>query len=339
MRKVIRIGTRESQLAVWQATLVQQRLAANDFEAELVFIKSEGDIDLDTPLYEMGVQGIFTKSLDIALLSQKIDIAVHSMKDVPTQLPKGIVQSAVLERASYKDILVYNGQAINIYNQLNYNNGKWATIKNIPAVGNVSAGIHDSPYDGAKSIPFTIATSSIRRKAQWLNRYPGHTIENLRGNVNTRLQKVKDNNWNGAIFAAAGLERIGLRPYNSIDLDWMLPAPAQGAIIVVCREEDDITREACGLFNHKETAICTKIERDFLRGLQGGCSTPISALAQVQEGKIVFKGNILSPDGKEKAAIEKTIDLQEADNLGMIAATEILNNGGQKIADTIRNGA
>ena len=339
MRKLIRIGTRESQLAVWQATLLQQCLAENDFESELVFIKSEGDIDLDTPLYEMGVQGIFTKSLDIALLFQKIDIAVHSMKDVPTQLPKGIVQSAVLERASYKDILVYNGQAINIHNQLNYNNGKWASIKNTPAVGNVSAGIQDSPYDIGKSVPFTIATSSIRRKAQWLNRYPDHTIKNLRGNVNTRLQKVKDSNWNGAIFAAAGLERLGLRPYNAIDLDWMLPAPAQGAIIVACREEDDITREACGLFNHKETATCTKIERDFLRGLLGGCSTPISALAQVQQGKILFKGNILSPDGKQKAEVEKTIELEEADNLGMIAATEILDNGGRKIADAIRNGA
>jgi hydroxymethylbilane synthase len=339
MSKLVRIGTRESQLAVWQATLVQQCLAANNTLAELEYIRSEGDIDLQTPLYEMGVQGIFTKTLDIALLSGKIDVAVHSMKDVPTQLPKGIAQAAVLERASFKDILVYKGQAINIYNQLGYQDGAWSNT-NIPAaVNKIAAGIEDMPGVIGELPAFTVATSSIRRRAQWLHRYPSHNIENLRGNVNTRLQKVTDSAWNGAIFAAAGLERIGLRPYNAIDLDWMLPAPAQGAIMVVCREDDETTKAACAAFNHNETAICTKIERDFLRGLLGGCSTPISALAQVKEGKIHFRGNILSVNGQEKIEIEKTILLQEADHFGQIAATELLNTGGQKIADGIRNGA
>ena len=201
MSKLVRIGTRESQLAVWQATLVQQCLAGNNVEAELEYIKSEGDIDLQTPLYEMGVQGIFTKTLDIALLAGKIDVAVHSMKDVPTQLPKGIAQAAVLERASYKDILVYKGQAINIYNQLGYQDGEWSNTNIPPAVNKIASGIQDTPRIIKELPPFTVATSSIRRKAQWLNRYPNHNIENLRGNVNTRLQKVKDNNWNGAIFA------------------------------------------------------------------------------------------------------------------------------------------
>ena len=296
-------------------------------------------MDLQTPLYEMGVQGIFTKSLDIALLMGKIDIAVHSMKDVPTQLPQGIVQAAVLERASYNDILVYKGQAINIYNQLGYHEGEWSDVNKPAAVNNISGGIHDTLEVNDALPPFTIATSSIRRKAQWLNRYPNHIVENLRGNVNTRLQKVQDNNWNGAIFAAAGLERIGLRPYNTIDLAWMLPAPAQGAIMVVCREDDEITRNACAFFNHTNTAVCTKIERDFLRGLLGGCSTPISALAQVKEGKIYFKGNILSTDGKEKAEMERTISMEEAADFGQAAATAILNNGGQKIADGIQHGS
>ena len=139
-----------------------------------------------------------------------------------------------------------------------------------------------------------IATSSIRRIAQWLNRYPNHKIENLRGNVNTRLRKLKGSNWNGAIFAAAGLERINLRPENSIDLDWMLPAPAQGAIMIVCREDDDYSFESCQSFNDEHTALCTKIERDFLSGLMGGCSTPISALAEIKKDKILFKGNICS---------------------------------------------
>lgn len=314
MDKTIRIGTRESQLAVWQATQVQNLLAQYHFKSELVYIKSEGDIDLQTPLYEMGVQGIFTRSLDIALLSGKIDIAVHSMKDVPTQLPQGIVQAAVLQRASYKDLLVYKD-------------------------GSMVGGDWSSAHDDALNLQpgLTIATSSIRRKAQWLHRFPTHQLENLRGNVNTRLNKVAESNWYGAIFAAAGLERIGLRAANSIELDWMLPAPAQGAIMVVCRQDDGLSIEACAQFNHADTALCAKVERDFLKILMGGCSTPISALAEIQRGMIVFKGNILSLDGKEKAVVDKTVEVSESGHLGAIAAHELLANGGEKIAEEIRN--
>jgi len=320
--KTIRIGTRESPLAVWQATLVKQLLATNNQQAELVFIKSEGDIDLQTPLYEIGVQGIFTHSLDLALINNKIDIAVHSMKDVPTQLAKGIVQSAVLPRASYKDIFVYKEELSLIENDLGYLNGQWSS-------GNNTSLTHQHS--------FTIATSSIRRMAQWRNRYPHHQIENLRGNVNTRLRKVQENNWQGAIFAAAGLERINLRPEKSIELDWMLPAPAQGAIMVVCRAGEDDCLQACELLNDATTANCVKIERDFLRTLLGGCSTPISALAEIKEDKIYFRGNILSPDGKEKVAIEKLMDYNQSSNAGQQLAEEILLNGGEKIAMAIRN--
>jgi hydroxymethylbilane synthase len=327
MDKVIRIGTRESQLAVWQADTVKEMLGKNGFAAELVYIKSEGDIDLQTPLYEMGVQGVFTRSLDIALLNDKIDIAVHSMKDVPTQLAKGIVQSAVLKRASYKDIFVYNGERNSIEEALGMVNGEW------PMANKENKAPHSSIDDS----PFTIATSSIRRKAQWLNRYPGHTIENLRGNVNTRLRKVKENNWDGAIFAAAGLERIDLRPENSFELDWMLPAPAQGAIMVVCRDGDMHSLHACEKLDDAGTTLCTKIERDFLRTLLGGCSTPISALAQIKNDMLFFKGNILSIDGKEKAEIEMISSLTEVESLGIKAAQELLNKGGQQIADAIRN--
>lgn len=323
MDKTIRIGTRESQLAVWQATKVQQLLAQHNYSSELVFIKSEGDIDLKTPLYEMGVQGIFTKSLDIALLTNKIDIAVHSMKDVPTQLAKGIMQAAVLERASYKDLLVYKHSLPG--------NGQWSMINGDPK--------DFEALFTTQHPPFTIATSSIRRKAQWLNRFPYHILENLRGNVNTRLRKVGESNWDGAIFAAAGLERINLRPENSIELEWMLPAPAQGAIMVVCREDDAVAAEACSHFHHTDTAICTKIERDFLRTLLGGCSTPISALAEVNNDAIIFKGNILSIDGQQKVSVEKTITLTEAANFGVQAAEYLLANGGQKIADDIRHAA
>ena len=344
MDKLIRIGTRESELAVWQATLVQQLLATKNFKSELVFIKSEGDIDLQTPLYNMGVQGIFTKTLDIALLANKIDIAVHSMKDVPTQLANGIVQAAVLERASYKDIFVYkdnfvNGEPAMVDREWSMENGELSMVNK----NDEGTSIHHSSFtiDGQpftiNELPLIIATSSIRRKAQWLHRFPHHIIENLRGNVNTRLRKVQDHNWHGAIFAAAGLERINRRPKNSIDLDWMLPAPAQGAIMVVCREEDNFCLDACKYFNDNDTATCTKIERDFLKTLLGGCSTPISALAQVKDDKIFFRGNILSVDGYEKVEIEKTFDLATAASAGITAAMEILSKGADKITSDIIN--
>jgi hydroxymethylbilane synthase len=267
------------------------------------------------------VQGIFTRSLDIALLNDRVDIAVHSLKDVPTQLPNGIITAAILKRASYKDLLVYK-------NEEAMGSRQWA-------VGNTQNAGTEFTIDDSR---LTIATSSIRRKAQWLNRYPNHIIENLRGNVNTRLQKLASSHWNGAIFAAAGLERIGLRPAQSIELDWMLPAPAQGAIVVACRSNDPYAFEACQLFNDAHTALCTSIERDFLRALLGGCSTPISALATITDGQVHFEGNILSLDGKQKATIEKTIAINNSNNLGVIAAKELLENGGQVIADQIRNG-
>lgn len=304
MHKRLRIGTRESQLAVWQATQVQHLLAQHGYESELVYIRSEGDIDLKTPLYEMGVQGIFTRSLDVALLNDRIDVAVHSMKDVPTQLPNGISQAAVLERGPVGDLLVYKT---------------------------------DSDFLTEQDYIANIATSSIRRKAQWLHRYRQHQIHNLRGNVNTRLRKLQEENWDGAIFAQAGLERIDLRPENSLLLDWMLPAPAQGAIMIVCRTNDDMALEACNKFNHAPTAACTKIERDFLRALLGGCSTPISALAIIEGEQIVFKGNILSTDGIEKVEVEKITSIENAALLGEHAATELLEGGGAQIAEKIRN--
>ena len=306
MNKIIRIGTRESQLALWQATLVQQLLKENNVESTLVLIKSEGDIDLQTPLYDMGVQGVFTRSLDIALLNNSIDIAVHSMKDVPVQLARGIQQLAVLKRASYKDLFVYKE----------------------------SPDFLNNPDSNA-----VIATSSIRRKAQWLNRYPHHRFEILRGNVNTRLRKVKDNDWNGAIFAAAGLERIQLRPDQSLELDWMLPAPAQGAIMVVGRQDDPFCLEACLALNDSATATCVKTERDFLKTLLGGCSTPISALATIVNNEIIFEGNIVSPDGLKKAAVRMKDTIQHAADLGTRAALNILQNGGKEIADSISNAA
>lgn len=304
MDKVIRIGTRESQLALWQANLVKDLLTAQGFSTILVPIKSDGDIDLVTPLYEIGVQGIFTKSLDLAMLNNRIDIAVHSYKDVPTQLPKGLINAAILERGPVKDLLVYK---------------------------------HDTHFLDDKTYVANIATSSIRRKAQWLRRYPQHQLHNLRGNVNTRLQKLAGENWDAAIFAAAGLERIGVRPPESIILDWMLPAPAQGAIVVACREDDTICREALAPLNHTDTALCTGIEREFLRYLLGGCTTPISAYAYIQDEQLYFEGNLCNLQGTVSLSVSHQFPVTETEGLGTSAAKEILAQGGDAIIEEIKH--
>ena len=301
--RTLRIGTRDSELALWQANSVSMLLQQTGINTVLIPIKSEGDLDLKTPLYAMGVEGIFTKTLDIALLNDRIDIAVHSMKDVPIKLATGIKQAAVLERGSPFDLLVCK---------------------------------RDTSFLNKESYIGHIATSSIRRKAQWLHRYPSHQIHNLRGNVNTRLEKLQNADWDGAIFAKAGLERINKIPPHSIILDWMLPAPAQGAIMVVCREDDVNSINACKPLNHEHTEVCVTIERDFLQALLGGCSTPISAYAKMSNGSIKFKGNILSPDGGQLAEITKESAYHNAATLGLNAASELLANGGKEIVHLMK---
>jgi hydroxymethylbilane synthase len=317
--RALRIGTRDSQLAVWQATTVQSLLKKAGQDSELVYMKSEGDVDTVTPLYALGVTGVFTKTLDAALLNNRIDIAVHSMKDVPTQLALGIRQAAVLKRASTKDIFVYKDASDLV--RIGFDGKTWT----------------DSHPHTPSQTPFMVATGSVRRIAQWLHRYPSHHTTNLRGNVNTRLRKLQEQEWNGAIFAAAGLERIGLRPEQSVDLDWMLPAPAQGAIMVVCREKDDAAFDACTSLNDSITALCTKIEREFLSTLMGGCSTPVSALAEVRNNaKVYFRGSIVSPDGATKLETEEIMALDEAGDMGRTCAGHILGKGGKGIVDSIR---
>lgn len=311
-QKTIRIGTRDSELALWQAKTVEKQLNDLGCKTEIVAVKSQGDIILDKPLYELGITGIFTKTLDIALLQHEIDIAVHSMKDVPTALPHHIVQVAVLERANTKDILVYK-EGLDFLNS-----------------------------EG------TIATGSLRRQAQWLHKYPQHNVVDLRGNVNTRLQKLNDNNWNGAVFAAAGLERLNFLNGNQINspsfvgvgeaLDWMIPAPAQGAMVVVAHVDNIEIVDTVSQLNHIETEICTHIERQFLRTLEGGCTAPIGAIASYneQEDIINFKGVLFSIYGKQKIEVEKKVAVSEWKKLGFNTAQEILNNGGTELMANIK---
>ena len=303
MSKIIRIGTRDSELALWQAHTVQKKLNDLGYKTEIVAVKSQGDILLDKPLYELGITGIFTKTLDIAMINGQVDIAVHSMKDVPTALPQGIIQAAVLERANPFDLLVHKGN-----------------LDFLTTTG-------------------TIATGSLRRNAEWLHKYPNHQVVNLRGNVNTRLQKLAENDWNGAVFATAGLERINLKPENFITLDWMIPAPAQGAMVVLAMADDNFTIDAVSQLNHIETEICTHIERQFLKTLEGGCTAPIGAYASYDENNdtIEFKGVLLSIDGTERLMVDKKAPISEWKKLGFHLAQEILNAGGTQLMVSIKS--
>lgn len=299
MNKRLRIGTRDSELALWQAQTVKDRLAGKGTETELVPVKSTGDLVLDKPLYELGITGIFTKTLDVALLKGTIDLAVHSMKDVPTALPKGIVKAAVLKRANPLDVLVHKG--LDFLNE-----------------------------EGV------VATGSLRRKAQWLNRYPLHEIVDLRGNVNTRMQKLRENEWHAAIFASAGLERIGLLPEEHTPLQWMLPAPAQGAMLVVCRESDPGTLGRLSELNDPESELCTTVEREFLRVLEGGCTAPIGALATIKDGFVRFRAGVFSLDGSLQVQIDREIQRDKATGFGRFCAREVLDSGGAEIMEAIR---
>lgn len=295
---MIRIGTRKSPLALWQANAVKTKLEALGFESVLVPTESEGDQNLKAPLYQMGIQGIFTKSLDIALLNNMIDVAVHSLKDVPTQMPKGIELSAVLPRGAYQDILV--------------------------------------PHpDQSKHLEKVIGTGSLRRKAQWLRKFPDFEVKNLRGNIQKRLEKLSQSSWTGAVFAEAGFKRLGMNSINYESLDWMLPAPAQG-IIGISSLTTSPFQEVLKKINDHPTALCAQIERSFLATLEGGCTAPIGALARVQDHALHFKGGLFSLLGSEAIIVEETVPLDEAKELGMKMACHILNQGGENIMQQIK---
>jgi len=300
MNRTIRIGTRDSELALWQAKTVQNKLESFGYSTQLVPVKSTGDLVLNKPLYEMGITGIFTKTLDIAMLENKVDIAVHSMKDVPTSLPKGIIQTAVLEREIETDLFLH-GNDSNL---------------NLPSA--------------------TIATGSLRRKAQWLHKYPNHTITDLRGNVNSRLDKLNNSTWAGAIFATAGLKRLNLIPENHTVLDWMIPAPAQGAMVVVALEDDLFSIDATQKLNHKPSEITTTVERIFLKTLEGGCTAPIGALATQHNDKVTLKGALFSLDGTQKIEVSLAAPIAEYKSLGTIAANTILEKGGKALMKAIK---
>jgi hydroxymethylbilane synthase len=281
---------------------VKSSLERLGWRAQLVPLETTGDIDLVNPIYAMGVQGVFTKELDTALLNNKADIAVHSLKDVPTVLPKGLIIAAVLERATSEDILV-----------------------------------HKPGFNPSQNKSAVIATSSIRRKSQWLMRFPTHQVVNVRGNVQTRLRKFEEEGWDGIIFAKAGLERLGLLPKQWMALDWMLPAPAQGAIAVVCCNDNKLVYEACRKINHGDSEKIVSAERSFLFHLEGGCSVPISALAVLHGNEIFFRGAVHKLDGSDEVRVEVRSKIEEWQTIGERAAKLVKEDDkGRKILDEFR---
>lgn len=298
MSTTLRIGTRDSALALWQAEKVKCALEESGAACQIVPIKSEGDLNLTTPIYQMGLTGVFTKSLDAALLSNHIDLAVHSLKDVPTLLAEGLTLSAILKRANPHDVLV----------------------------------------KGNNDHSNTIATGSLRRKAQWLNRYPKDQVIGLRGNVQTRLNKVAEQPVKGGVFAAAGLERLGLDALQIEPLPWMIPAPAQGAIAIATRMQDEKAITTSKSLNDEDTTLAVTIEREFLKRLEGGCSSPIGAYAYLENGALCFKGGLFSLDGSKAVVVERRLPQDEALEHIDSLVNEVLENGGSAILKSIRDG-
>ena len=296
----LKIGTRGSPLALAQAHETRDRLmAAHDLpEAafEVVVIKTTGDQVQDRALAEIGGKGLFTKEIEEALLAGRIDIAVHSMKDMPTVLPDGLGISCLLPREDVRDAFVSQRHA---------------------AIGELPEGA-------------VVGTSSLRRRAQLLNRRPDLGVVEFRGNVQTRLRKLADGVAEATFLAAAGLVRLGHGDLaaRAIPVDEMLPAVAQGAIGVEARSGDDETVALLSAIHHGPTATQLAAERAFLAGLDGSCRTPIAGLAELASGTLKFRGEIIRPDGSERLATDRRGPASDAAEMGADAAAELRRRGG-----------
>ena len=278
MNKIVRLGTRKSALAIWQAKAVEKELNQHNIKTEIVKIKSDGDLNVNKPLYEFGVSGIFTKSLDIALLNNKIDIAVHSLKDVPSKPAKGIEIKSVLKREDPYDVLVIKNKNVDFKSNLR------------------------------------IATSSVRRKCQWLYKFPNHIIKPIRGNIDTRLKKLFNEDFDGAVFALAGLKRLGFSNNINIKiLKWMVPCASQGTIGIAGLKKDKTLDKVLKNINCDMTNRLVNEERQFISLMKGGCSKPISALALRVGDKIYFKTNICTLDSKKSISNISIFKLDEED--------------------------
>ena len=297
---MIRIGTRNSPLAMWQAKEVEQKLQNLGYETVLVPVLSSGDKNLNQPLYSLGITGVFTKDLDIALLNNEIDIAVHSLKDVPTILPQNIEVSAVLERDFPQDVLVRKSSS---------KNKDLAELK--------------------------IATSSLRRRAFWSEKFPNTQFSDIRGNVQTRLKKLEEGDFDATLFSLAGIKRMKMELEYEM-LDFMISAPSQGVVAISSRVDDVETKAILQKINHKTTQICVEIERNFLRTLEGGCTAPIGAIAIFEENKIKFSGRLNSLDGSKTINVVEEFEYDDSEHYGKKFAEFVLENGGKEMMEEIK---
>lgn len=305
---VLRIATRQSPLALWQAQYVKERLEANHpgLTVELVPMVTRGDVILDTPLAKVGGKGLFVKELELALLENRADIAVHSMKDVPVDFPEGLGLSTICERDDPRDAFVSNS-----YNSLD----------ELPA-GSI------------------VGTSSLRRQCQLAAQRPDLVIRSLRGNVGTRLSKLDNGEYDAIILAVAGLKRLGLgeRVRVALSPETSLPAVGQGAVGIECRLDDAHTRALLQPLNHADTAVRVKAERAMNTRLEGGCQVPIGSYAELVDGEIWLRALVGAPDGSTMVRGERRGNPADAEQLGISLAEELLNNGARAILADVYNG-
>jgi len=308
MTKPFRIGTRASALALWQANWTKAELERKwpGLVVELVPIKTTGDKILNVPLSEVGGKGLFTKEIDEALLDGRVDAAVHSMKDVPFQLPHGIDFGAVPEREDPRDALVSSGRYI------------------------------DALPPAAR-----IGTSSLRRQVQLKHRFPAMRIISLRGNVDTRLRKLADGEFDGIILALAGLRRLGKESVVTqiLDQEFMLPAIGQGALGITCRDNDASTREQLAVLNHVPTRAAVTAERGLLSALEGSCKVPIAGHAVLENGQIRLKGLVANLAGTVVVKGEIGGDPKNAHQLGIALGKDLISRGaGSILAEISQHG-
>ncbi len=305
-KRIIKVVSRDSALAMWQTNFVVDSLrkVTDQYEFEIVSLKTKGDKVLDVSLAKIGDKGLFTKELEDGLLSGEMDFAVHSLKDIPTVLPEGLQLSAMLTRHNPADVLISE---------------KYDSFDALP--------------EGAK-----VGTSSLRRKAQLLHIRPDLNIQDLRGNVNTRMRKLKEENFDGIILAAAGVERMEWKDAITEELsyDLCLPAVSQGVIAVETRSDDPEIISLVQLIHDKESEICVNAERALLRALEGGCQIPIAGHAHIEGDEVVLDGLVGSIDGKTIIRDQVRGHITQAESVGEQLAEQLSAKGGKAILEEIR---
>ena len=301
----IRIGTRKSQLALWQAEFVRNQLRVfhPGLAVELVTMNTEGDRILDRTLAKIGGKGLFTQELEQGLTERRIDLAVHSMKDVTVSLPEGLHIASICEREDPRDAFVSN---------------TYADLASLPP--------------GAR-----VGTASLRRQSQLRNAYPQLHLSDLRGNVNTRLARLDAGEFDAIILAAAGLRRLdfGARIRAYLDIDSSLPAVGQGAVGIECRADDSAINRLIAPLNHAPTHLCLRAERAMNAHLQGGCQVPIGGFAELHAEVLHMRGFVGAPDGSRVLRAEMRGSVQQAERIGISVASELLAQGAQELLDAV----